>query len=587
MMIASTTRAPRAPRAALGAALTVALAVALAAGCAPPRASSSPGTLDPAAGAVPRGELPLEYGPRPTTAAITAADLMTRLYVFADDSMQGREAGTAGNVKGTEYLARELRRLGLQPAGEHGTYFQTIPFRLRTFDPATSLSVDGTALTMWADFAPLPSRQLTPPSLDGVPVIYGGAAADTGAGLTREQVAGKLVLLTVGDGPARTPQIPATSPLAAAAAIAVIGLEGVAPNILDIYRTTRQQVYGRPGREAPAAPQALYVSRRAAALLLGAPPESAAVGTAGRTVRGTIRYVEAGAPAQNVVAVLPGSDPALRGQYVAIGSHNDHVGFTRQAVDHDSLRAVLLAQRACELGGQPAMTCRQMSAAVNVDSLRRQRPARRDSINNGADDDGSGSVAMLEIAEAMAAARVKPKRSVLFVWHTAEEKGLLGAEYFTALPTVPRDSIVAQLNMDMVGRGGAADTPGGGPGYVMLVGSRRLSTELGDLVEAVNKARPAPLTFDYSWDADGHPERIYCRSDHYMYARYGIPVTFFTTGLHADYHRVTDEPQYIDYPHMAAVTQLVHDVALRVANLAHRPVVDKPKPADPNAPCRQ
>ena len=167
-----------------------------------------------------------------------------------------------------------------------------------------------------------------------------------------------------------------------------------------------------------------------------------------------------------------------------------------------------------------------------------------------------------------------------------EEIGLVGSDWYTKHPTVPLDSIVAQLNMDMVGRGGAADVKGGGPSYLGLVGSRRLSTELGDLIETVNKMQKAPFTFDYSYDAPGHPENIYCRSDHASYARFGIPVAFFSTGLHADYHTVTDEPSYIDYPHMAAVSQLVHDVTLSVANAAARPVVDKPKPS-PNAVCRQ
>ena len=121
------------------------------------------------------------------------------------------------------------------------------------------------------------------------------------------------------------------------------------------------------------------------------------------------------------------------------------------------------------------------------------------------------------------------------------------------------DSIVAQLNMDMVGRGAAADIPGGGPNYLQLVGSRRLSTELGDIVEQVNREGNHNLKFDYSIDADGHPANIYCRSDHYEYARYGIPITFFTTGLHSDYHQVSDEPQYIDYVHMSRVANLVAD----------------------------
>ena len=167
---------------------------------------------------------------------------------------------------------------------------------------------------------------------------------------------------------------------------------------------------------------------------------------------------------------------------------------------------------------------------VNVDSLRKVRPARRDSINNGADDDGSGSMAVLEIAQAMVAMKPHPKRSILFVWHTGEELGLLGSRWYTDHTTVPRDSIVAQLNIDMIGRGAAIDIKNGGPLYLQLIGSSRLSTELGQLIEAKNKARKQPFIFDYTFDANGHPENIYCRSDHANYARYGIPITFFTTG---------------------------------------------------------
>jgi len=210
-----------------------------------------------------------------------------------------------------------------------------------------------------------------------------------------------------------------------------------------------------------------------------------------------------------------------------------------------------------------------------------------DSINNGADDDGSGTVSVLEIAQKIASMNPRPKRSILLVWHVGEEKGLLGSQYFTNHPTVPRDSIVAQLNMDMVGRGDADDETGrtkdgtplhGGPGYVMLVGSRRLSSELGDLIERVNTKDNHNLVFDYAFDVEGHPSRIYCRSDHYEYARYGIPIAFFTTGLHSDYHQVSDEPEYIDYAHMAQIANLIEDVAVHVANLGHRVVLDQPKP---------
>jgi hypothetical protein len=113
-----------------------------------------------------------------------------------------------------------------------------------------------------------------------------------------------------------------------------------------------------------------------------------------------------------------------------------------------------------------------------------------------------------------------------------------------------------------------------------------LSTELGDIVEEVNSAQETPLTLDYARDANAEPHQYYCRSDHYMYARYGIPITFFFDGGHADYHQVTDEAQYIDYQHYARIVQLVHDIALKLANLDHDVVVDKPKP-DPHAPCVQ
>jgi Zn-dependent M28 family amino/carboxypeptidase len=271
-----------------------------------------------------------------------------------------------------------------------------------------------------------------------------------------------------------------------------------------------------------------------------------------------------------------------------IGAHNDHDGIAPQTVDHDSLRAfnrLMRPEGANDSPGEPTAAQAAQIRAI-LDSLRQKNPPRRDSVLNGADDDGSGSVALLEIAEELARGPNQPKRSILFVWHAAEELGLLGSDYFTRHPTVSRDSMVAQLNIDMIGRGDATDLPKGGAGYIQLIGSRRLSTELGNIVEDVNREGKHGFTFDYSYDTDGHPDNYYCRSDHAMYARYGIPVTFFSTGSHLDYHQPTDEPQYIDYEKYARVTNLIADVAMHVANLDHRVVVDKPKP-DPEAPCKQ
>jgi len=140
--------------------------------------------------------------------------------------------------------------------------------------------------------------------------------------------------------------------------------------------------------------------------------------------------------------------------------------------------------------------------------------------------------------------------------------------------------------MDMVGRGKPTDIMGRGPNNIQLIGPRRLSTQLGDLIDSVNAARTPHMDIDRSFDANGHPLNRYCRSDHYMYARYGIPITYFSLGYHTDYHQVTDEPQYIDYGHLVRVAQFVHDIAEAIANRPQRLVADQPIP-DPNRGCRQ
>ncbi|HTK46851.1 MAG TPA: M28 family peptidase [Gemmatimonadaceae bacterium] len=541
-------------------------------------------------------ELPLKYTGKPTTAAITPADLMTRLYVYADDSLMGRQVGTEYNLKATAYIEREVRRLGLRPAGEDGGYFQNIPLFTNYTDTAgSSVKVEGQTLAYGTDWFPIPraGRTIT---LDGVPVVYGGATSDTASWISAAASAGKIVLLTVpaSANPFRGVIYSANSRFGQAAAILVADLDRMPPGVL-------QQVERSSSlRDDPAsgsAPSSILVGPRLVDLLFGS-ADGLKPGAAGKPLSGKIVLVEERAPGRNVVAILPGSDPALRGQYVAIGAHNDHVGFNHHPVDHDSLRAYMAVARPQGADSPvPKEVTPEQIARIRAmtDSLHRLHGARADSIYNGADDDGSGTVSVLEIAEAFAKAPVRPKRSLLFVWHTGEEAGLYGSEYFTDHPTVPRDSIVAQLNMDMVGRGAATDITGekkeggltrGGPGYLQLVGSRRLSTELGDIIEAVNKRSGLGLAFDYSMDANGHPQNIYCRSDHYEYARYGIPIVFFTTGGHSDYHQVTDEPQYIDYHRMASVASLVYDAAWKVADLDHRVVVDKPKP-NPKGACVQ
>jgi hypothetical protein len=523
-----------------------------------------------------------------TSPGISAADLRSRLYAYADDSMQGRRSGTPGNVKATDLIAAEARRLGLEPAGENGSWFQTVPIVTRTLVPGAGLTVDGASFTAWDDIIPRDQGKGAR-KVDGTQAIYGGTWG--GEMISLDQARGKLVVVSfppVDGAPAGTVnRAQTTERFNTAAGIVVATLDGLGPSDRLGLQQTGAKLASGAGPEAPAF---MYASARVAEALLGARPATLRPGAAGRTVSGSVGFVDSAvpSPARNVVAILRGGDPALRGQMVAVGAHNDHDGISPETLDHDSLRAfnrVMRPEGANNSPGRPTAAQRARIRAA-LDSLRRERPARPDSVLNGADDDGSGTVGVLEIAEHLATAPARPRRSVLFVWHTAEEMGLLGADWFTRNPTVPRDSIVAQLNVDMIGRGGRDDRPDGGPAYIQVIGSRRLSTELGDLLERVNAEGKHGFDIDYQYDADGHPDNYYCRSDHYMYARFGIPIAFFTTGSHLDYHQLTDEPQYIDYDKMTRVVRFIADAAKVVADLDHRVGVDKPKP-DPEGVCQQ
>lgn len=521
-----------------------------------------------------------------TTPEITEADLRERLYKIADDSMAGRPTGSPGHIKTTDYIAAEMRRLGLQPAGENVTYFQAVPFVNRVTS-VNEISVDGAPLTVRTDFISVPESGAQA-NFTTAEVVYGGFIDDSTTWISADQANGRFVVLRLSSLQVLRQGVPSignSNRFDQAVAVGIAGFGPVFPQVVAFFGDPDGPAY-QDGETS--GPPMYYLSDAAANKALGASATTLQPGATGGKATGRRVITEEPLVARNVVAMLPGTDAKLRGQFVAIGAHSDHDPVAETSVDHDSLRAVNLEARRRELElGRSLSQQERASIRVNLDSLRAIRPARRDSILNGADDDGSGTVALLEIAEAMAQADNKPKRSVLFVWHVAEELGLIGANHFTRFPTVPRDSIITALNIDMIGRGGPGEEEAGGPDYLQLIGWRRLSNELGDLIEAVNKERAQPFKFDLQYDAPGHPEQYYCRSDHYMYARYGIPVAFFSTGSHADYHQVTDEPQYIDYSKLRNVTQLIHDVAMRVAGLPQPPAVDGEKPTDPNQPCRQ
>jgi hypothetical protein len=253
---------------------------------------------------------------------------------------------------------------------------------------------------------------------------------------------------------------------------------------------------------------------------------------------------------QNVVGIVEGSDPQLKSTYVAFGAHYDHVGYADATRGAD--------------GSRPAPPNGRVGAG----------PAD-DVIWNGADDDGSGTVGVMSLARAFTQGP-RPKRSMIFVWHTGEEIGTYGSLFFADHPPVPIDSIVAQLNIDMIGRN-RNDNPND-RNTVYLVGSDRISSELHQISQEANRGLTPPLTLDYEMNDPSDPEQIYYRSDHYSYAAKGIPVIFFTTGLHADYHTSTDEVSKILFDKMTRIVQLVYETGERLGNLDHAPVRDNRGP---------
>ncbi len=601
-----------------------------------PDASSS-GVRIPAAGAVWPDEGPASWPARPTHTDITANDLRSRLYAFAHDSMEGRRIGEPGNYKGTAWIAAEFKRLGLKPAGDNGTYFQDLPFGPIGIEVASaSLTSGGSALSVRNDWVPIspamggglggsaqfsdaqtvfagrwgdstaldpavfrgkvavfvassdsPGAEQAPrpaPVLmrcDSFPDMFGAAAA---ANVEAERRAGRLPTPPRGGfGPQTTRDGRAQA--AGAVGVLLISNSPLSPNAAAqafAQRMTMQPASQGSARDIGGALVAPGVATR----LFGRSASGLTVGTTGQPVSGrwTYAWKKSATPARNVIAILPGSDPSRAAEYVLVGAHNDHVGINNTVVDHDSLRAVNTVTRR-QGANDPA--CRPTVAQQRaIDSLiaraRSIRPPRRDSIMNGADDDGSGTVVMMEIAEKFASE--KPARSIIFISHQGEEGGLLGSRWFVDHPTVPLNQIVAAHNMDMVGKGRVEQVKFGGPASVQMLGARRLSREFGDIIDSVNATRQEVMAIDKSWEVKANPLNRFCRSDQVNYVRKDVPVTYFSLGYAQDYHQPTDEPQYIDYEHAARVGRFIHDVMWAISERKDRPAIAGADPDFPN--CR-
>ncbi|MDQ6738184.1 MAG: hypothetical protein M3Z30_10860, partial [Gemmatimonadota bacterium] len=281
----------------------------------------------------PATTLPLKHTPQPTTAGITAEDLMTRLYIFADDSMQGREAGTIGNVKGTDYIAGEARKIGLIPAGDNGTYFQTIPLKIRSIDATSTLKIGDATLAYGTDWVASGAKSV---NLGNVPVVYGGQLGDSTQMMAAGAGAGKFVVFSLPQGASPRATRAAARAAEGAVAVAIVGLDQMMPFF------TRPQTFVDDPSNAPATipPPTILLARAAVdRLMAGVPsPAPGTVMASPVAIDLKLSVTPVPYPARNVVGIVRGSDPKLSNEYVALGGHNDHIGFNNRPVDHDSIR---------------------------------------------------------------------------------------------------------------------------------------------------------------------------------------------------------------------------------------------------------
>lgn len=469
----------------------------------------------------------------------TPSELGALVGALAHDSLRGRRAGSPEAQVATEFVASQAAAHGLSP-GAGGGFFHEVPAEWRSI-AAASVAVGENSLTLWTDVVPLLPRTSNPRlSWDALAVYAGtfvGATQPLPAGV---DVTGRAVVMDVTPGGPVLVSLAPDNPLATAAIVFLVAAAPIEGELLALAQT-RRLLAGAALRSTVAAPVVLMATREVAEQLMGQSLAGMQPGHMGGRTHGEIEVHAEHAPMRNVVAILPGRDASVADEYVAVGAHLDHIGV-------------------------------------------RQEAGQADSIYNGADDNASGSAALLMLARHFADPARRPRRSLVFIWFDAEEVGLFGSEAFSHAPSIPLGSISAFVNLDMLSRGGAADTPGGGPGYLQSIGSRRSSHQLGPLVDSVAVAHDVQL--DYTFDAPGHPERVFCRSDHWNFARFGVPVVFFSTGIHAEYHTVDDEVERADFEKLARVTTLVAGVVDAIASRPTQLTRDLPAPGATGA-CEQ
>lgn len=466
---------------------------------------------------------------------IREADLRRDLFAMAGDAMRGREAGTLDEMRASIWTAEQLREIGVQPMGDEGTWFQWFNVRrTRLSTVASSVRIGGRPMALWNEITPASNTT----GIVITTTVYLADWRDSSTNISGQVVVTPLVSTSEGTrtttntpdyraarqgitriSAALTRRGPAAIILVADS-IGEIAFSGVA----ELQSRGTYTVIGGANRfsGAPAGNRPGVAGPRQVPLLLAHRSSLPMLQQNGQGVEIRLTSEQFDTPSTNIIGMVRGTDPALRDEFVVFSSHQDHDG-VRFIVDGDS-------------------------------------------IWNGADDNGTTSVALLAIARAWVAQ--PSKRSALFIYHGAEERGLLGSLWHAAHPVVPLDKMAAVLNGDMIGRNH--------PDTASILGVQPPHRNSSDLVRMALDAntRTGKFVLDSIWDRPTHNEGWYFRSDHVPYARLNVPALFFSTNLHGDYHTPRDEPSRIDYPKLTRMTRWMYMTGWIVANSTERPRID-------------
>jgi hypothetical protein len=479
--------------------------------------------------------------------SINTANLKANLTVLASDSLEGRETSYPGQKKAAHYIADIFKRLNLKPLGDGGTYFQHFDVEISRVHPETKIILETGGINIsyiWGtDFISEGTRDTT---LTG-PAAFVGFADTELDSTTQAKLAGRVILAFIGKKDYASDTTKSTtlrrlfSNRRDAGAIATLmipdekgpatfqkakrimhdygldkGIMRIKSNIPHVQTSSihflvslalAEEVLRSSGKTLKQLREEALQNQEFTPIFID-----------NATVTIDTKVIQETKQTENVLGLLPGSDPVLKAQVVAFTAHYDHLGKDRDGV-----------------------------------------------IYPGADDNSSGTTAVLELAEAFVKNPVKPKRSLLFMTVTGEEKGLFGSQYYVTNPIIPLNQTIADLNMDMIGRIDTIHGANKDTNYIYVIGSDKISLELDSLLHAAN-AESEQLKLDYKYNDEQDPERFYYRSDHYNFAKNGVPIVFFFDGIHADYHKPTDTADKILFERMGKICRMIYDLGWKLGN---------------------